>query len=171
MLHKSGCEWYMNKALCKTLQNIDKNKTGKFGASDTEVDMSGLNSENMFSGNFIVSKIYTDTKRHRKKHWNMYLGGFISTSPKSEHITVPDKTILLSSVCHLEIIPFGIESSGLLSFCKLSCKHQHVKYNECTATDRWYTEKTCICNLWRYKLSAPWYNQSVKPEAQNRNTL
>lgn len=39
MLYNSGYEWYMNKPLCENLQNIDRNKTVKFGV--TEVEMSG----------------------------------------------------------------------------------------------------------------------------------
>ena len=31
MLYKSGCEWYLNKALCKKLQNTDRNESGEFG--------------------------------------------------------------------------------------------------------------------------------------------
>ena len=31
MFYKSGSEWYMNKPLCKNLQNIDRNQSGKFG--------------------------------------------------------------------------------------------------------------------------------------------
>ena len=31
MFYKSGYEWYMNKPLCRNLQNIDRNDTGEFG--------------------------------------------------------------------------------------------------------------------------------------------
>ena len=41
MLYKSAYEWYMNKTLSKNLQNIDWNKTGRYGVcgSATEVEM------------------------------------------------------------------------------------------------------------------------------------
>lgn len=63
MFYKSGYEWYMNISLCKNLQNINRNETGKFGA--TEVKISGSEWEKPNFEKTPFKDILRDTNRKK----------------------------------------------------------------------------------------------------------
>lgn len=42
MFHESSCEWYMNKLLCKSLQNLDRMLDGLVYVRAAEVEISVL---------------------------------------------------------------------------------------------------------------------------------